>query len=98
MEKCAFTYDHYITQRPMDEALWSASLFQIIMILLTYQKVYGFTHNDLHTNNIMYVETEHEYLDYVYDGKRYPGTDVREDIQDNRLWARDIQDEQYGIL
>ena len=71
MEKCAFTYDHYITQRPMDEALWSASLFQIIMILLTYQKVYGFTHNDLHTNNIMYVETEHEYLDYVYDGKRY---------------------------
>ena len=26
------------------------------MILITYQKVFDFTHNDLHTNNIMYVK------------------------------------------
>jgi hypothetical protein len=48
----------------VDEA--ASVLFQIVMILLTYQKVFHFTHNDLHTNNIMYVETETEYLYYKY--------------------------------
>ena len=33
---------------------WGSCLFQIIMILITYQKLFDFTHNDLHTNNIMY--------------------------------------------
>ena len=26
--------------------------------LITYQKTFHFTHNDLHTNNIMYIKTE----------------------------------------
>ena len=33
---------------------WASCLFQIIMMLITYQKVFDFTHNDFHTNNIMY--------------------------------------------
>ena len=39
---------------------------QIIMILITYQKTFSLTHNDLHTNNVMYVETEKQYIHYCY--------------------------------
>ena len=28
------------------------------MMLITYQKLFNLTHNDLHTNNIMYIETD----------------------------------------
>ena len=41
------------------------------MMLITYQKLFNLTHNDLHTNNIMYVETEKRYLYYKLDGKHY---------------------------
>lgn len=50
---------------------WSSCLFQIIMMLIVYQKVYDFTHNDLHTNNIMYIETERKFLNYKYNGVYY---------------------------
>ena len=50
---------------------WKSCLFQVIMILITYQKVYDFTHNDLHTNNIMYVKTDKKYLNYKYNGIHY---------------------------
>ena len=33
--------------------------------------MFHFTHNDLHTNNIMYIETDQEFVDYHYDGKYY---------------------------
>ena len=39
---------------------------QLIMTLLTYQKMFDFTHNDLHTNNIMYNTTEKKFLYYKY--------------------------------
>ena len=71
MENCNHTYDHYITQNSLTEDQWSSSLLQIIMILLTYQKIYNFTHNDLHTNNIMYIDTDQPYIYYKYDGKSY---------------------------
>ena len=50
---------------------WASCLFQIIMILITYQKVFSLTHNDLHTNNIMFNETEKQYIIYKYDNKYY---------------------------
>lgn len=34
------------------------------MTLMAFQKSYAFTHNDLHTNNIMYIETDIEFLYY----------------------------------
>ena len=34
-------------------------------------KVFKFTHNDLHTNNIMYVKTEKKYVCYKYKDKYY---------------------------
>ena len=50
---------------------WASCLFQIIMILITYQKVFDFTHNDLHTNNIMYQKTDRKFLNYRYNDTYY---------------------------
>ena len=41
------------------------------MTLIILQKVFSLTHNDLHTNNIMYVTTPLAYIKYVYMGKTY---------------------------
>lgn len=46
------------------EARWTAWTFQIIAALCAAQGVLGFTHNDLHTNNIVWAETEESWLFY----------------------------------
>jgi hypothetical protein len=46
------------------EARWSAWLFQVIAGLTCAQYYYGFVHNDLHTNNIMWCSTTEPYLYY----------------------------------
>ncbi len=46
------------------EERWTAWLFQIIAALVCAQKVIGFTHNDLHTNNIVWTATKEEFLYY----------------------------------
>ena len=46
------------------EAKWTAWLFQIISALSCVQTLLGFTHNDLHTNNIVWSSTTVEYLYY----------------------------------
>ena len=55
----------------MDSLEWNSCLFQIIISLIVYQKTFNFTHNDLHTNNIMYVETDRQYLYYKLNGLHY---------------------------
>ena len=50
---------------------WKSCLFQVVISLLVYKKIFNFTHNDLHTNNIMYIKTEKKYLNYKYNGKLY---------------------------
>ena len=55
----------------LNNSEWKSCLFQIIMILATYQKVFDFTHNDLHTNNIMYIKTDKKFLNYRYNGVYY---------------------------
>ena len=50
---------------------WASCLFQIIIMLITYQKVFEFTHNDLHTNNIMYQKTDRKFINYKYNGTYY---------------------------
>ena len=51
---------------------WKSILFQVLFILATYQKVFSFTHNDLHTNNIMYKEVDKNQCIYYYiNGKYY---------------------------
>lgn len=76
MEHCDNTLDDYIEMQEEEEyeisiAEWTSILMQIIMTLICYQKVFSFTHNDLHTNNIMYVETDKKFLYYCYDGNYY---------------------------
>jgi len=71
MEKCEDTFDNLILMDNLSNEEWLSALMQIIMILITYQKAYSFTHNDLHTNNIMYNTTDKKYLHYYYKKKYY---------------------------
>jgi hypothetical protein len=70
LEKCTDTLDSLFVHGMTDDEAASA-LFQVIMILLVYQKMFRFTHNDLHTNNIMFIETDQEYLTYKFQDKYY---------------------------
>jgi hypothetical protein len=69
MEKYEETLDSLLDDMNTEEL--TACLMQIIMTLIAYQKVYSFVHNDLHTNNIMYVQTELTHLTYCYQGVYY---------------------------
>lgn len=46
------------------EARWIAWLFQVIATLSFLQSTIDFTHNDLHTNNIVWKETDKKFLYY----------------------------------
>ncbi len=50
------------------DARWSAWIYQVIAGLSVAQYYYGFVHNDLHTNNVMWVPTEEEFIYYKLDG------------------------------
>ena len=71
MEKCENTLDDLILKTDFTIPEWFSCLMQIIMMLITYQELFSFTHNDLHTNNIMYVNTDKKYLYYCYKKKYY---------------------------
>ena len=70
LEACESTLDELMEDDLPAVELQSA-LMQIIMTLLVYEKVFDFTHNDLHTNNIMYVSTSKTHLCYHYKGIHY---------------------------
>jgi hypothetical protein len=70
-ERCTGTLDDLIMQKSIGKDEMIAALFQITMILLTYQKAYDFTHNDLHTNNIMYVSTNQTHINYCFENTWY---------------------------
>ena len=46
------------------ESRWTAWLFQVIAGLCVIQTLFKFTHNDLHTNNIVWSKTDIPYLYY----------------------------------
>jgi len=71
MEKCDGTLDDLFDRGKMDAKQATSALMQVIFTLLAYQKAFQFTHNDLHTNNIMYVNTDLEYLYYQYEQRTY---------------------------
>jgi hypothetical protein len=66
LENMKNTLDDYMTSYDVCEDEWKGILLQIIFTLITYQKAFDFTHNDLHTNNIMFIETEDDYIYYKY--------------------------------
>jgi len=71
MESCENTFDDLIASNELTEDEWLSAFMQIIMILLTYQKTFSFTHNDLHTNNVMYNCTDKKYIYYCYKNQYY---------------------------
>ena len=71
MEYCENTFDDLILNEDLKKEEWLSAFMQIIMILITYQKAFGFTHNDLHTNNVMYNHTDKKYIFYCYKKKYY---------------------------
>jgi hypothetical protein len=71
MENCENTFDSLIINGNISDDEWFSALMQIIMILITYQKMFSFTHNDLHTNNVMYIPTNKKFIYYIYKKKMY---------------------------
>jgi len=71
MENCENTFDELIINNELSKEEWYSAFMQIIMILITYQQSFNFTHNDLHTNNVMYVKTNKKFIYYCYKKKYY---------------------------
>jgi len=66
MEFCENTFDELILTNELKPDEWFSAFMQIIMILISYQKLFSFTHNDLHTNNVMYNFTDKKFIYYCY--------------------------------
>ena len=68
MEKCDGTFYDLLEKHsePEKHTAWVA---QIVFALAYAQRNYGFTHNDLHGNNVMYVPTDAEFLFYKLSGQ-----------------------------
>ena len=71
LEKCEGTFDSLLENGMLNDDQIISALFQVIMTLIAYQKAYYFTHNDLHTNNIVYISTKKEWIEYEFTGKKY---------------------------
>ena len=71
MEQCENTFDYLIMNGELTDDEWFSALMQIIMILITYQKMFLFTHNDLHTNNVMYIPTKKKFIYYTFKKQTY---------------------------
>jgi hypothetical protein len=68
MERCEGTFYDLLDQHresPEKHAAWVA---QIVFALAYAQRTFGFVHNDLHGNNVMYVPTTQPYLYYKHQG------------------------------
>ena len=72
LENLDNTLDSFLTNDShLSDDEWCSCLFQIIMTLIIYQHMFDFTHNDLHTSNIMFKKTDKQYLYYKYDKIHY---------------------------
>jgi len=71
LEKCHDTLDTLMMSGDLSEDEWISALFQVIIMLYTYQKCFQMTHNDLHTNNVMYIHTEKKFLYYCVESVHY---------------------------
>jgi hypothetical protein len=71
IECCEMTFDSILESEKITMEELESAMFQIIVILYVYQTVYQFTHNDLHTNNIMYITTDKTHLTYKINNVYY---------------------------
>lgn len=59
-------------ETPEWEARWTAWLFQVIAALCQIQSLWAMTHNDLHSNNILWTPTDKTHLYYkTKDGRQW---------------------------
>lgn len=70
MEQCTGTL-YELMSKETDSDKHLAWLTQVMFALAYAQRNFGFVHNDLHSNNVMYVPTEKEYLYYNLCGILY---------------------------
>lgn len=70
MEKCDGLLFDLIMRNP-DKDMHTAWLSQIVLALAYAQRNFGFVHNDLHANNVMYARTDKEFLYYNFAGVLY---------------------------
>tara|TARA_B110000444_G_C18833817_1_gene594788 strand:- start:36 stop:1775 length:1740 start_codon:yes stop_codon:yes gene_type:complete len=72
LEKLENTLDSLLeSEEHIGNKQWESIFLQIIFTLITFQKCFNFTHNDLHTNNIMFNNTDKQYIYYRYNQKIY---------------------------
>jgi len=71
IEKCEGTFDSLLAQNLLTIEELESAMFQIIMMLYVYQHVFDFTHNDLHTNNVMFIYTTEPFLYYKINNVYY---------------------------
>jgi hypothetical protein len=75
METCHGTLDQLFVHQILNPSNYdtegASMMFQVVATLMAYQKAFHFTHNDLHTNNIMWISTPIQYLYYQIQGRTY---------------------------
>ena len=71
LEKCDGTLDELLEKEDITENELTAALAQVIFTLIAYQKMFSFTHNDLHTNNILFKKTKQKHIVYCLDKQYY---------------------------
>lgn len=71
LEKCDGTMDELLENEMMNEKQAASALIQVIFTLIAYQKMFSFTHNDLHTNNILFRHTKQTHINYKFQNKIY---------------------------
>ena len=66
------TLDNYLDEYgKISDLEWKSILFQVCFGLAVAQKKYNFVHNDLHSSNIMFKNTDLEYLYFNFKGKYF---------------------------
>jgi len=71
LEHCENTLDDLMNDGDITDEIWDSIVMQILFSLITFQNAFHLTHNDLHTNNIMYSKTDKTYLYYKINHTHY---------------------------
>lgn len=71
LEKLDDTLESLTADEDLSDTEWSSALFQVTITLAYLQRTINFTHNDLHTSNIMYKHTDQKWIHYKLGGIYY---------------------------
>ena len=71
LDKLDGTLDSYLETNELRDDELASIAFQIIITLIAYGRAFDLTHNDLHTNNVMYCKTDKKHIQYRLNGQYY---------------------------